>query len=111
MIIYQFINGCSTNEVKIYFHICDHSIIKFGGKFYLGFLNTSNVDSLDRFRKTLVDKVKPDISISKKQNHSKEEKTRIKYANEFIENMGLGDPKHVVIKSFLIKMTVETKIL
>ena len=77
MIIYQFINGCSTNEVKIYFHICDHSIIKFGGKFYLGFLNTSNVDSLDRFRKTLVDKVKPDISISKKQNHSKEEKTRI----------------------------------
>ena len=31
---------------------------------------------------------------------------RIKYANEFIENMRLGDPTICVINLFLIKMTV-----
>ena len=67
MIIDTVINGFSTNEVKIYLHICDHSIITFGIRgLCLVFLNTSHVDNLDKFRKTVVDKVKLDISILNK---------------------------------------------
>ena len=73
MIIDPVINVFSPNKVSINFHLFDHSIItseKIG--FCIGFLNTSRVDSLYRFRKTVVDKVKVDISILKKQKHSKE---------------------------------------
>ena len=62
MMIDPVINGFISNEVKSHFHIFDHSIITFGIKgFCLGFSNTSNVDSLDTFIKTVVDKVKLDI--------------------------------------------------
>ena len=40
----------------------------------------------------MVDKVKLDIVILMEHNHSKEGKMEIKYANEFIQNMVLGDP-------------------
>ena len=50
----------------------------------LGFSNTSHVDSLDRFIKSAVEKVKLDINNLMKQKNSKEEKLRIKYSNEFI---------------------------
>ena len=67
MMIDKVINGFSTNEVISIFHICDHSIITFGKRYLcLDSSNTSNVDSLDRFRKSVVDKVKLDISILKK---------------------------------------------
>ena len=40
----------------------------------------------------MVDKFKLDISILMKQKHSKEEKMKIQYSREFIQNMGLIDP-------------------
>ena len=56
------INVFSPNELRGYFHICDHSIVTFGIRgFCLGVLNTSDVDSLDRFRKPVVDKFKTDV--------------------------------------------------
>ena len=59
---------------------------------FLWFSNTSHTDSLDRFRKSVVEKVKLDINILRKQKHSEEQKMRTKYSNEFIQNMGLGYP-------------------
>ena len=44
----------------------------------------------------MVDKAKLVMSILNKQNHSKVVNTRIKYANESIQNMGLGDPRTFV---------------
>ena len=62
MIIDIVINGFTPNSVKGHFHICYHSIVTFGMRgFGLRFSNTSHVDSLDRFRKSVVDKVKFDI--------------------------------------------------
>ena len=79
-IIDPVINGFSPNEVIIHLYICDHSIITFGRiGLCLGFSNTSNVESLERFRISVVDKFKLDISILMKQNHSKEEEMKIKY--------------------------------
>ena len=58
------INGFSTNEVKNHLHIRDHSMVTFGIMgLCLVFSNTSHIDSLDRFRKSVVDKVKFDIRI------------------------------------------------
>ena len=74
--------GLSTNEVSSNFHIWDHSIIIHGKRgFCLVFSNTSHDDGLYRFGKIVVDRVKLDISIVKKQNHSKEEKIKIKEGN------------------------------
>ena len=42
-----------------------------GGEVYLGFLKISHVDILDRFIKTVVDKVKIDMSNLKKQKYLK----------------------------------------
>ena len=65
-IIDPVINGFSTNEVKSHLRIYDHSIITFDIRvFCLGVLNTSRVESLYRFRKSVVDKVKRDICIFK----------------------------------------------
>ena len=56
--IYPVINGFSTHEVRSHLHIFDHSIVTFVvRRLGLGFLNTSQVDSLDRFRQSVVDKV------------------------------------------------------
>ena len=59
-----FICVFTTNEVRNHLHICDHSIIPLYKRgFCLGFSNTSHVESLDRFRKSVFDKVKLDICI------------------------------------------------
>ena len=57
-------NVFSPNEVDCCLHICDLSIITYVKKeFCWGFSNTSRVNSLDSFRKSVVDKVKLDICI------------------------------------------------
>ena len=70
MLIDPVITGFGTNEVRSHLQICDKSIINFGNKFFLGFSNTYHIDSLDRTRKSVVDKFKFDIIILKKQEHS-----------------------------------------
>ena len=61
------IDGFSTNEVKGYLQICDHSIINLWIRgFCLGFSDTSNIDILHRFRKSVVDEVKLYIPIKNK---------------------------------------------
>ena len=67
MMINQVIKRFSPNEVKSHFHICDHSIITFCRRLLcLGFSNTSWVDILYRFIKSVVDKVKTDVCTLKK---------------------------------------------
>ena len=59
-------------DLKIHLHICYYSIVNFGiGGLYLGFSKNSHVDSLDRFRISVVDKVKTDVCIYKKYHNSK----------------------------------------
>ena len=104
------LNESSPNEVKNHFLICDPSIITFVIRgFCLWFSNTSNVYSLVRFVKTVVVKVKHDISILKKQDHEKELKKKNKCANEIIQNMGLVIIQHVFINWFLMKLSVITQ--
>ena len=75
MVIDPVINVFSPNEVSSHFQICDHSIINFGKiGFCLGFSKTSHVESLDRFIKSMVEKVELEINNLMKQKHSKEEK-------------------------------------
>ena len=51
--------GFSDNELKTHFQNFDHSIITFGLRgLCLGFSNTSHVESLGRFTKTVVDTFK-----------------------------------------------------
>ena len=56
----------------------------------------SNVDSLDWFKRSVVDKVKSDICILQKGYNSKENNMKIKYANDFVKKIGLGDLKTCV---------------
>ena len=63
----------------------------------LGFSNTSHVDSLYRFGKSVVNKVKFDTSILSIYNISKEYNIKIQYANEAILNMVLDYPKNMFI--------------
>ena len=67
MIIDPVMNRFGPNEAKIHFHICDNPIITFGIRgLCLEISNTSHVDILDRFIKSVVDKVKFYIRILKK---------------------------------------------
>ena len=60
------INGFIPNDVKFHLDIYDHSIVTFGIRgLCLGFSNTSYVESLDMFRKSVVDQVKLDMCILK----------------------------------------------
>ena len=60
----------------------------------LGFSKSSHVENLDKFKKPVVDKVKLDMIILMKHKHLKEEKMKKnQYSHEFIQNMGLSDPK------------------
>ena len=60
------IDEVSPNGLISGFHIYDHSIVTFGIRgFYLGFSKTSHAESLDRFRKLVVHRVKLDISVLK----------------------------------------------
>ena len=66
------INGFSPNDVSSHLHICDHSTVTFGTREkYIELSKTSHVDSLDTFRRSVVDKVKTDICILQKGYHSK----------------------------------------
>ena len=50
------INGFSPNDVRFHLDICDHSIVDFGIRgLCLGFSNTSHVDSIYIFIKSVVD--------------------------------------------------------
>ena len=72
-IIDPVINVFIPNDVSIYLNICDQSIVTFViRKKFIGFSNTSHVDSLDRFIKSVVEKVKIDICILQKGYNSKE---------------------------------------
>ena len=63
-IIDPVINGFSVNEVKSHIHIWDNKNISFSTReLCLGLSENSHVDSLDRFGKKVVDKVKYDICI------------------------------------------------
>ena len=58
------INGFSPNDVNFHLDICNHSIVTFGTKrLCLRFSNTSYVESLNMFRKSVVDQVKLDMCI------------------------------------------------
>ena len=70
-------------------HIYNDSIITFGIRgFYLGFSNTSRVDSLDRFRNSVVDKFKTEVCVFK--YHAKEDNMKIKDSNEFVQKLGVS---------------------
>ena len=63
-IIDTVINIFSPNEVTSHLHICDKSITTFGIRgLFLGFSNTSHVDSLDKFIKSAVDKFRTEVCI------------------------------------------------
>ena len=53
--------------------------------------NTSYVDSLYRFRISVVDQVKSDICILQKGYYSKENNIKIQYENYFVKKLGMGD--------------------
>ena len=102
------INGFSTHEVRSHFQIFDYSIFIFVIRGYiLWFSNTSHVESLDRFRKLVVDKVITELYILK--NHPKENNIKIKYANKSIQKMGMGDATTYVYQFMMMKMTVMTQ--
>ena len=90
MVIGPVIIGFSPNEEISHLQIFDHSIITFE-KFYfcLRFSNTSQVDSLDRFRKVVIENFHNAIEI--KIKHCFKEDEKLIYANGFIYNMGLGN--------------------
>ena len=76
----------SPNEVTRDLKICDHSIVILDIRgFCLDYSITYCVDSLDRFRKPGVDKVKSDICILKTENHLK---MIIQYENELVSTWG-----------------------
>ena len=63
-------------------HIYDQSIVTFGiNGLCLGFSKTSHVDVLDNFIKTVVYKVKFDISIVFKEKNYKEDNMKIQNTN------------------------------
>ena len=60
------INGFITHEVISHLHIYTNSIVTSGIRvLYLGLSNTYNVGSLDRLRKSVVDKAKTEVFIFK----------------------------------------------
>ena len=66
MEIHPVINGVSPHEVKSHLHICDIFVVTFGIRVScLGFSKTPHVDSLYRFRKSVVNKFKTNICIKK----------------------------------------------
>ena len=57
-------NGFSTNDVTSHLHICDQLIITVSMRgLCLLFSNSFHVDSLYKFRRTVVDKVKIEVYI------------------------------------------------
>ena len=61
------INGFSPNDESSHLHIFDHLSVKFViRRKFIGFSNTSHLDSLEMFRISVADKVKTDICILQK---------------------------------------------
>ena len=80
-------------------HICDHTIVEFGiRENCIGLSNTSHVDSLDIFRRSVVGKVKSDICILQKGYDSKGNNMKVQYANNYVQKLGIGDPITCVYK-------------
>ena len=97
MTIDRVINVFIPNEVRGNLHICYHWIITIGKLcFCFGFSNASQVDSLDRFGKAVIEEFKLGVYHLFKYKHYKKNKTKIENSNEWIHNMGLGDPKTCV---------------
>ena len=70
MVIYPVINVFSTNVLTSRLHIYNHSIVTFGIRgLCLGHSNASHVDSLDRFRKSVVYEVRIDVCIFKRDSN------------------------------------------
>ena len=66
-IIDPVINVFIPNDESINLQICDQSIVTFViREKYIGLSKTSHIDSLERFRISVVDKVKPDTYILKR---------------------------------------------
>ena len=98
-IIDPVIIGFIPNDVSNHLHIFDNLIVKFGiREKYIGLSKIYNVDSLDRFRISIVDKVKTDICNLQKGYHSKENNMKIKYANNLVQKLVMGDPTTCVYK-------------
>ena len=77
--VYPVINVFNPREVRSNSYICYHSILIFGIRVLcLGFSKTSHIDSLDRFRKLVVDKVI--TKLCKKKNIIKKS-VKIQYVN------------------------------
>ena len=71
----QVISRFIPNEKIDHLYICNHSIITFGGGgFFMGFLDTNHVDSLDRFRKFLIEEVINVIETLNIRNSCQEDK-------------------------------------
>ena len=74
-------------------HICDHTIVEFGiRENCIGLSNTSHIDSLDIFRRSVVGKVKSDICILQKGYDSKENNMKVQYANNSVKKLEMVDP-------------------
>ena len=75
----------------------DHTIVEFGiRENCIGLSNTSHIDSLDIFWRSVVDKVKSDICILQTVYDSKENNMKMQYANNFVQKLGMGDPSTCV---------------
>ena len=79
MMIYPVIDVFITNEVISHLLMFDHSI-NFLGKIGLcsEFSKTSHDDSLDNFGKSVVDRVRLEISLLMKEKNSKGKKLKLK---------------------------------
>ena len=101
-IIDSVMNVFSPDDIIIHLYICDQSIVKFFiRRLYLGFSNTSHVDSFDRFRELVVDNAKTEVCIKKIIQN----KIILKYNMQIIlfTNWGWVIPKHVFLYSFKMK--------
>ena len=80
------------NDLSIHLHICDHSIFSFCIiQKCIQFSNTSHLDNLDNFIRSVVYKFKKDICILQKGYHSKENNIKIQHANKFVQRLGMSD--------------------
>ena len=70
----------------------NQSIVTFGiREKFIGFSNTSRVDSLYRFRRPVFGNFKSDICILQKGCNPEENNMKIQYANDFVNKLGMGD--------------------
>ena len=103
MMIDPVINEFIPNEVRSYFHIGDSSLIIFQTIILCSeFSNTSNVDILDRFRKSVVENVKLDINNLINRNNSKEENLKLNLHMNLFKTWDWVILQHVFINIIVI---------